>query len=126
MRKAIIDKLKEITEFDSVYQVFLAPSGATTPYCVVAMGEESPSVSNMAGSNQHFEVYIYGSPSNFIDLDELVLKVKQKLDKVLIETDDSPPRYFYPEFDRQLSDYKDDDRNLIMKTLYFDFAMARH
>jgi len=32
MRKAIIDKLKEITEFDSVYQVFLAPSGATTPY----------------------------------------------------------------------------------------------
>lgn len=127
MRKAIIDKLKEISEFsDRVYQQFLAPSGTDTPYSVVAMGEESPALGNMAGSHQHFEVYIYGSPSNFIDLDELVIKVKQKLDKVLIETDDSPPRYFYPEFDRQLSDYKDDDRNLLMKTLYFFYAQARH
>ena len=127
MRKAIIDELKTITGFGNrVYQPYLATSGTTTPYCVVKMGEEGPSVNNMAGGYQHFEVYIYGSPSNFYDLDDLVLEVKQTLDKVMLYTDDSPPRSFMPEFDRQLSDWKDDERNLLMKTLYFNFALARH
>jgi hypothetical protein len=127
MRKAIIDELKEITGFSNrVYQPYLAPSGTATPYCVVKMGEELPVVNNFKGSIQHFEVYIYGAPSSFVALDALVLEVKQKLDQVEIATDDSPPRYFYPEFDRQLADFKDDERNLLMKTLYFNFAMCRH
>jgi len=127
MRAAIINELKEISGFSNrVFQPFLAPSGTATPYCVVKMGEESPAVNNFKGSMQHFEVYIYGAPSSFIALDALVLLVKQKLDQVEIATDDSPPRYFYPEFDRQLADFKDDERNLLMKTLYFNYAMARH
>jgi hypothetical protein len=127
MRKAIIDKLKEITGFSNrVFQPFLAPSNTTAPYAVVKMGEESPVVNNFKGSIQHFEVYIYGAPSSFVALDALVLLVKQKLDQVEIATDDSPPRYFYPEFDRQLADWKDDERNLLMKTLYFFYAFARH
>lgn len=127
MRKAIIDELKEITGFGSrVFQPFLAPSGTATPYCVVKMGEESPVVNNFKGSIQHFEVYIYGNLSSFVALDALVLAVKQKLDGVMITTDESPSRYFYPEFDRQLADFKDDERNLLMKTLYFNYAMARH
>jgi len=126
MRKAIITELKEITEFGNrVYQPYLAPENCTTPYCVVKMGEESPVPNNKKGSQQHFEVYIY-APSSFITLDSLVLKVKQKLDKVTLSTDESPARFFRPEFERVLSDWFDDERNLLMKTLYFNYAMARH
>lgn len=127
MRAAIINELKEISGFGNrVFQPFLAPSGTATPYCVVKMGEELPDVANKAGSHQHFEVYIYGSVSSFVNLDALVLEVKQKLDKITLTTGDSPARYFYPEFDRQLADYIDSERNLLMKTLYFFYAMARH
>jgi hypothetical protein len=127
MRAAIITQLKTITGFGNrCFQPYLAPSGTTTPYAVVKMGEELPAVNNKAGSHQHFEVYIYGSVSSFVTLDALVLEVKQKLDKVTLYTDESPARYFYPEFDRQLADFKDDERNLLMKTLYFDYAMCRH
>jgi hypothetical protein len=127
MRAAIITELKEITGFGNrVYQPYLAPSGTLTPFCVVKMGEELPAMENYKGSIQHFEVYIYGSPSSFVALDSLVLLVKQKLDGVMVTTDESPARYFYPVFDRQLADWKDDERNLLMKTLYFNYAMARH
>jgi hypothetical protein len=127
MRKAIITELKEITEFGSrVYQPYLAPIGVVTPYCVVKMGEEMPVVNNKKGSQQHFEVYIYITPNSFITLDSLVLKVKQKLDKVTLSTDESPARFFMPEFERVLSDWKDDINNLLMKTLYFNYSLARH
>jgi hypothetical protein len=127
MRAAIISELKTITDFGNrIYQPFLAPSGTATPYCVVKMGEESPVVNNFKGSKKHFEVYIYIPPSSFIAADNLELEVKQKLDGVILTTDDSPPRYFIPEYERTLADYKDDERNLLMKTLYFNYAMARH
>jgi len=127
MRKAIIVQLKTITEFnDRVYQPYLAPENCNKPYCVVKMGEESPVPENFKGSQQHFEVYIYNSPSSFITLDLLVLQVKQKLDKITLTTDESPIRYFRPEFERVLADWKDDERNLLMKTIYFNYSMARH
>jgi len=126
MRKAIITELKEITEFGNrLYQPYLAPVEVLTPYCVVKMGEESPVPNNFKGSQQHFEVYIY-APSSFITLDALVLKVKQKLDKITLSTDESPARFFRPEFERVLADWHDEERNLLMKTLYFNYAMARH
>jgi hypothetical protein len=127
MRAAIITQLKTISAFGNrCFQPYLAPSNTTTPYCVVKMGEESPTPENFKGSKQHFEVYIYGAPSSFITLDALVLEVKQKLDKVILYTDESPARYFMPEYERTLPDFKDDERNLLMKTLYFNYAMCRH
>jgi hypothetical protein len=127
MRKAIITELMEITEFGNrVKEPFLAPSNYATPYCVVKMGEESPVIGNKKGSMQHFEVYLYGNISTFTILDGLVIKVKQKLDKVTLSTDESPARHFTPEFERVLNDWKDDERNLLMKTIYFNYAMARH
>lgn len=127
MRKSIIRELMTITDFSNrVYQPYLAPENCAKPYCVVKMGEESPVVNNFKCSVQHFEVYIYNSPSSFITLDSLVLQVKQKLDKITLTTDESPIRYFRPEFERVLADWKDDERNLLMKTLYFNYAMARH
>lgn len=126
MRKAIIDELKEITEFGNrVYQPYIAPANTTTPSCVVKMGEESPT-GNKKGSLKSFEVYIYNSPSSFISLDSLEIKVKVKLDQVTILTDESPARQFYPEYERTLPDFKDDEKNLLMKTLQFKYAMARH
>ncbi len=127
MRKAIIDEIKTITGFGNrVYQAYLAPSDPAKPYCTVKMGEELPVFENFKGSRQHFEVYIYGTPSNFYILDDLVLEVKQKLDGITLLTDESPARHFTPEFDRVLADWKDDERKLLMKTLYFDYALARH
>ena len=127
MRKSIINELKTISDFQNrLYQPYLAPVEVLTPYCIVKMGEESPVSNNKKGSQQHFEIYIYGSPSSFITLDSLVLKVKQKLDKVTLSTDESPARFFRPEFERVLADWHDEERNLLMKTLYFNYAMARH
>lgn len=126
MRKAIIVELKKITDFNNrIYQAFAAPVGVLTPYAVVKMGEESPVIGNKKGSQQHFEVYIY-APSSFISLDGLVTKVKVKLDKVTLSTDESPARFFTPEFERVLADWYDEEKNLLMKTLYFNFALARH
>ena len=127
MRKAIIIQLMTIIDFNNrVREAFTAPSGYATPYCIVKMGEESPVPNNFKGSQQHFEIYIYGSPSSFVILDDLVLKVKQKLDKITLSTDESPARFFRPEFERVLADWHDEERNLLMKTLYFNYAMARH
>ena len=126
MRKAIITELKEITEFGNrVYQAFLAPIGVPTPYCTVKMGEDSPVSGNVKGAFQHFEVYIYITPSSFITLDGLVLKVRKALHNVTLSTDESPTRFFRPEFDRTLNDWKDDTNNLLMKTCYFNIPLAR-
>jgi hypothetical protein len=127
LRKAIIVELKTITDFNNrVYQAFLAPIGVITPYCTVKFGEDSPVVNNKNGAFQHFEVYIYNTPSSFISLDSLTMKVRKALHKVTLATDESPARFFTPEFDRTLNDWKDDINNLLMKTLYFNYAMARH
>ena len=127
MRKAIITELKTISDFQNrVYQSFLAPTTVLTPYCTVKMGEDMPVMNNKCGAFQHFEVYIYITPSSFITLDSLVLKVRKALHNVTLSTDESPTRFFRPEFDRTLNDWKDDINNLLMKTLYFNYAMARH
>jgi hypothetical protein len=125
MRKAIIVELKEITEFNSrVYQAFLAPLGAITPYCTVAFGEDIPTVYNKKGSVLHFEVYIYINPSTYVTLDDLVTKIKLKLDKAAITTDESPARIFRPEYERTLRDYTTEE-GLIMKTVYFNIPLSR-
>ena len=126
MRKAIVTELKTITDFsDRVYQAFLAPTTVITPYCTVKMGEDMPVVGNIKGAFQHFEVYIYITPSSFITLDSLVLKVRKALHNITLSTDESPTRFFRPEFDRTLNDWKDDINNLLMKTCYFNIPLAR-
>ena len=127
MRTAILTELLEITDFQNrVKEANLAPLNWATPYAVVKMGDESPTPGNKKGSQQHFEVYIYITPSSYLTLDDLVLKVKQKLDKVTLATNESPARFFTPEFERVLADWKDDTNNLLMKIIYFNYAMARH
>lgn len=126
MRKAIIVELKTISDFQNrIFQAFLAPVGVLTPYCTVKMGEDMPVVNNKKGAIQHFEVYIYNTPSSFVSIDSLVLKVRKALHNVTLATDESPARFFTPEFERTLNDWKDDINNLLMKTCYFNIALAR-
>lgn len=126
MRLAIINTLKEITEFGNrVRQAFTAPEDYGTPYATVKMLEDSPSVNNKHGAFVGCQVFIYTAPDSFIDLDGLVIKVVSKLDKVTLATDESPARYFRPELSIIQADFFDDIRKLFMKRVDFTIPQFR-
>lgn len=126
MRKAIITELMEITEFSNrVKETGTAPSVYITPYCVVKMTGENPVIGNKYGSPIDFQVYIYGSPSSFEPLDDLEMKVRKKLHLQTLSTDESPARFFTPEYVRTLPDWVDDIRKLFVKMIYFTIPLSR-
>ena len=126
MRKAIIVELLEITEFGNrVREAFTAPTNYTTPYCTVKMTGENPVSYNKKASPLNFEVYIYANPASFTLLDSLEMKVRKKLHLQTLLTDDSPAKIFRPEYIQTLADWFDDQRNLFMKTLYFNIPLSR-
>ncbi len=123
MRKAIIVQLKTIKEFeDRVKQAFMAPENYNTPYCAVKMLNDIKSYNNNYGSFLEFEVYIYVSDS-FLTLDDLVKKVKNALNTTLM-TDDSPARFFTPEFITVQQDFFDDIKKLFVKRI--DFRIPKY
>lgn len=124
MRKAIYEKLCEITALDSrVYQPFTAPENGDTPYAVIKMMGEDEALDNRQGSIWPFSIFLYISPSSFVSLDSLAISVKEKLNGITLVTDDSES--FTPEFIKVLEDFHDDVRNLISKRLDFDIGGAR-
>ena len=125
MRLAIINTLCNIDDFENrVFQPFVAADGTATPYCVTKL-KEDPAVNNKRGSFFELQVMIYASPNNFADLDDLEMQVRALLHNQTIETSDSPPRYFIPEYDRTLPDWHDEKRNLFVKIIYFRIPLTR-
>jgi len=118
MRKAIIDKLKEISELKEVYQPFLAPSGAAKPYASVKLTTTLNAVGNRAGWFQPVEVYIYNSRTSFITIDTLVSKVIEKLDGVALETGSGAK--FTCELDGIISDADSDTQDALFKIVTFN------
>ena len=126
MRKAIIDKLKEITEFGNrVYQPLATPENTAKPFCVVKIGTNNRDFTNKCGSIIGVYVDIYEAIGKATSLDSLEMQVRVKLHNVVLSTDDSPARHFIPEFSQTLSDLKDDTLGLIFKRLDFRIAGAR-
>lgn len=123
MRTAIYDKLNTITDLENVYQPFCAPEGASTPYAVIKMEGDDPAVDNRSGSIYSFSVILYDSPDSYLDLDDLVLDVREVLHGVALTTDDGD--VFTPEYIRTIPDFYDDQKNLISKIVEFDFAGKR-
>lgn len=125
MRTAIITELKTISEFGNrVYQAFKAPSNTLTPYCTVKMLEDTKSVNNMLGAFLGFQVFIYNAPDSFVTLDALVKKVKTALNTTL-STDESPARFFTPEYQMTQADFFDEIKNLDMKRVDFQIPQYR-
>jgi len=126
MRTAIITELKTITDFQNrVYQAFCASSNTTTPYCTVKMLEDPPDSRNKYGSFKGFQVFIYNAPDSFVTLDALAKKVRMTLHNETLITDDSPARFFTPEYQMTQADFFDDVKNLFMKRVDFSFAIGR-
>jgi hypothetical protein len=126
MRTAITQELKEITEFGNrVYQAFSSPDSVSKPYCTFKLTGELPVMGNKKGSNLELQIYIYDNPASFTSLDELELKVRQKLHVATLQTDDSPPRDFTIYYNQTLPDFFDDVRKLFQKIIYFTIPLSR-
>jgi len=126
MRTAITTQLKTIEEFeDRVYQAFTAPLGVEKPYCTFKLGEDNPSMENKLGAFLDLQIFIYNSPSSFTTLDTLAKEVRNKLDKVTLTIDDSPPRYFRPEYVKTLQDWHNEIDNTFMKRVDFTIPLSR-
>ena len=127
MRAAIITQIATIATFGSrVYQAFLAPDELATPFCTVKMVEETPAVENFLGSVKDVQVFIYTAPNDFVDIDELEIEVRNKLDHVDLTYDAGPPvaklRTLYVQ---TLDDIYDPDRDLISKRVDFNYYLTR-
>ncbi len=127
MRTAIVEQINTIAELAGrVYQAFEAPDDLTTPYATVKMLEELPVSENFLGSNKGFQVFIYSGPDDFVDLDVLEIKVRNKLDKVFLTYSVGPPiaklRTLYVQ---TIEDQRDDDRDLNFIRVDFQYYLTR-
>lgn len=127
MRAAIIAKIAEIIDFDSrIYQAYLAPDDLTTPFCTVKMTGETPAIENQLGGVVDVQVFIYTAPDDFIDIDTLAIKVRNKLDHVFLTYDAGPPvAKLQTIFVQTLDDIYDPDRDLISKRVDFNYYLTR-
>ena len=127
MRTAIIIQIATLVEFGNrVYQAFKAPDDETTPFCTVKMGEETPVNENPLGSNKGFQVFIYSGPDDFVDLDVLEIKVRNKLDKVFLTYDTGPPiARLQTLYVQTIQDQRDDDRDLDFIRVDFEYFLTR-
>ena len=123
MRTAIVVQLKTIAGLEEVYQLDIAEIGCGTPYAVVKMTGEDPVFDNRKGSIHGFQVFIYASPDNYVDLDTLVESVKLKLHNVLLTADDGDK--FTPVYVSTIADYYDPGLKLFMKRVDFVYGLSR-
>ena len=125
MRTSIATQLKTITGFGNrVYQAYAAPVGVSKPYCTFKITENDPSLNNKHGEFLGLQIFIYYNPSSFTPIDALIKEVKTKLDDVTLTIDESPERYFVPEFVRTQADFFDDIAKLFSKRM--DFIIPRY
>ncbi len=127
MRTAIVKQINTIAELtDRVYQAFLAPDDLTTPYATVKMTEELPANENFLGSVKGFQVFIYSGPDDFVDLDVLEIKVRNKLDHVFLTYDTGPPiAKLQTLYVQTIEDQRDDDRDLNFIRVDFEYFLTR-
>jgi hypothetical protein len=118
MRKTIIEELAKITDFEEVYEAFLAPSGAAKPYATVKFTTTLNSINNKHGWNQPLEVYIYYPKTSFKNIDELVTDVITKLNNVSLTTDSG--NTFTCELDSVLPDNTNENNDTIIKIVTFN------
>ena len=127
MRAAIIAKIAEIVAFNNrVYQAYLAPDELTDSYCTVKMTGETPAIENQLGGVADVQVFIYTKPNDFVDIDELAIKVRNKLDHVDLTYDTGPPvAKLRTLFVQTVDDIYDPDRDLISKRVDFNYYLTR-
>ncbi len=127
MRTAIVEQINTIAELAGrVYQAFLAPDDLTTPYATVKMLEELPVSENFLGSNKGFQVFIYSGPDDFVDLDVLEIKVRNKLDHVFLTYSVGPPvKKLQTLYVQTIQDQRDDDRDLNFIRVDFEYFLTR-
>ena len=126
MRTAIAVQLKTITDFSNrVFQAYTAPANTAKPYCTFKLTMNDPSVNNMKGEFLGLQVFIYNTKSTFTTLDGLAKQVKTALDKVTLTIDDSPARYFRPEYVRIQADFYDDVADVFLKRIDFIIPLYR-
>lgn len=119
MREAIATELLTISDFGSrVYAAFTAPSNTAKPYCTYKLIEDNRSINNMLGSFQGLQIFIYlplgANP------DPIVTKVKKAFNKVTLTIDDSPERYFTPEWTDTSADFNDEITKTLIKRVGFN------
>jgi hypothetical protein len=118
MREAIATELLTITEFSNrVFAAFTAPADTIKPYCTYKLIEDSLSINNKFGSFEGFQVFIY-LPLG-ADPDAIVAKVKKAFNRVTLTIDDSPERYFIPEWTDTSQDFNDEITNSLIKRIGF-------
>jgi hypothetical protein len=118
MREAIATELLTISEFSNrVYAAYTAPSNTTKPYCTYKLIEDSLSVNNMLGSFQGFQVFIYFPLG--ANPDSVVTKIKKAFNRVTLTIDDSPERYFTPEWTDTSQDFNDEVTKSLIKRIGF-------
>ncbi len=127
MRTAIVTQINTIAELTGrVYQAFLAPDDLTTPYATVKMTEELQANENFLGSSKSFQVFIYSGPDDFVDLDVLEIKVRNKLDHVFLTYDAGPPiAKLQTLYVQTIEDQRDDDRDLNFIRVDFNYYLTR-
>ena len=127
MRAAIIKQIATIADFGNrVYQAFLAPDDLTDPFCTVKMTGETPAVENQLGGVADVQVFIYTKPNDFVDIDELEIKVRNKLDHVDLTYAAGPPvAKLRTLFVQTVDDIYDPDRDLISKRVDFNYYLTR-
>ena len=118
MRETIATELLTISDFSNrVYAAFTAPSNTVKPYCAYKLIEDNRSINNMLGSVEGFQVFIYlplgANP------DPIVTKIKKVFNRVTLTIDDSPQRYFTPEWTDTSLDFNDEITNSLIKRIGF-------
>ncbi len=118
MREAIATELLEITDFSNrVYCAYTAPPDTAKPYCTYKLIEDSISMNNMLGSFQGFQVFVYFPLG--ANPDPVITKIKKKFNRVTLTIDDSPKRYFTPEWTDTSSDFNDEVIKSLIKRVGF-------
>ncbi len=127
MRAAIIKQIATIADFGNrVYQAFLAPDDLTDPFCTVKMVGETPVIENQLGSVADVQVFIYTKPNDYVNIDKLAIKVRNKLDHVDLTYSTGPPvAKLRTLFVQTVDDIYDPDRDLISKRVDFNYFLTR-
>lgn len=118
MRKAIITRLvDEVTDIKSVYQPYMAPDNATTPYAEIKFINKEPDALNGIGRFEYFQIFIYDKANDFATLENLANQIVIALDDIVLTTDAGLK--FRAEYVQTLLDLFDDQKNLIFCRIDF-------
>lgn len=117
MRAEIRKQLKTVAGVVEVYQGYIAPDEAATPYLTVVFTSKSQSVNNKCGYFQTFSVTIYTKEKDFQKIDDLAKLIRAKLNNQLLTT--TAGFKFRPLWVQTLEDFYDEELQLLSKRIDF-------